>query len=430
MLRAFIRAATVVAVAACAVPAAAGAAASWGCGATAGWLAANGQRAEAPALGGTPCPAAKADATGAAGAPGSLGASGALVAEGGAASQTVDTRTPRASVSAKSLTIQSADGLVLTSSDLSSRAAGACDADRRPVFSSEGSPGSVTLNGRAIDTGREYSEPGVGVNGAPLFGKITVRFDELERSDAGLTRRAIHLVVTDRNGAVVFEAVAGEARIARDGLVCEPPPVCPPGQEPQAGGCVDVSITPLPQAPSPVAPVPGAGPTPAPGAPTTRGCAGADAQAGQVSTRRLARATLCVLNLVRAKRGLRRFRMNAALARAAGRHVRDMVGRRYFSHTQPSGARVIDRILRSGYLRRYGRWRVGENLGWGWGAGASPRAIVAAWMRSRPHRANILNRRFHDVGIAVKRGSPQQSRRGSITYVIDFGGFLATRARG
>ena len=54
-----------------------------------------------------------------------------------------------------------------------------------------------------------------------LIGGLTVR-----NGDTSLLRRALHLVVTDRNGGVVFEAVAGEVSVGRDGAVCDPPPLC------------------------------------------------------------------------------------------------------------------------------------------------------------------------------------------------------------
>ena len=380
---------------------------------------------------GEPCPAAQSGAAGADGAPGSLVAAGSVATDGGSSSQTTDARNPTATVDAQSLTIHNADGkLVLTASGLKAQATGVCDSNRVPTFTSSGTPGTVTLNGHSVNTSSDYSEPGVGVNGAPLFGKIAIHFNELAKTDTGLTRRAIHLVVTDRTGAVIFEAVAGEVAVGRDGAVCDPPPVCPPGTQPQAGRCVDVSVTPLPPPPPPTPPTSGVpanpitGPTaqPQPNGPAG-GCRDADAGAGQVSTRRLALATLCLLNVDRETHHLRKLRMSADLSRAALRHARDMVKHRYFSHTEPSGENVVQRILRSGYLERYGRWRIGENLGWGWGNGATPRSIVAAWMHSAPHRRNMLNKRFNDVGVAVALGSPRGKNRKSITYVIDFGGF-------
>lgn len=426
--------------AAVAVPASAHADAAWTCSASAGWLSGGGQRVDAPRISAAPCATAGSGALSAAGAPGSMSGGGTLALDGGSSAQTIDARQPRASVSAGSLVIRSADGkLTLTASRLTSVASASCDANHHPAFTSSGSPGTVTLNGSSVDTSKTYTAPGLGVNGAPLLGKITIRFNEVTTDGTGTTRRAIDLIVTDSSGVVVFEAGAGEASVGAAGDVCAPPPVCPPGQQPQSGRCVSVSVTPLPAPPGPAPTLPpplgggggGKPPAGAPGPNTTAGCPYADAPAGRTSSRRLARATLCLLNVIRKSDHLRRLRLSTDLSRAARRHARSMVQRHYFAHTEPDGAGVLDRVLQSGYLSRYGRWQIGENLGWGWGGGATPRSIVAAWMRSAPHRHNILDRNFHDVGVAVVLGSPRHSRRsGSVTYVLDFGGYrVATRAR-
>lgn len=412
-------------------PAAAQAASAWSCSAGAGWIAAGGQRADAPGLGGAPCPNTSGDAAGATG-PGSLAATGSLIVDGGAMSKTTDTRAPKADVQAKSLAIRNADGkLVLTASNLDVLAAGSCDANRVPSFTSSGSFGSVTLNGKSIDTSREYSEPGVGVNGAPLFGKITIRFSEIAKSDTGISRQAIHLIVSDRNGAILFEAVAGIVSAGRNGDVCVPPPVCPAGQEPRSGRCVDVSVTPLPDpaSPGPAVPGPGVDPglprpggsSPIRGGNSPRGCADTNARPGSISSTRLARSVLCLMNVQRAARHLKALRANGALGRIALRHARSMVAERYFSHDEPSGRSFLDRVLGSGYLGRFGKWRVGENLGFGTGRLGTPRALLTAWMRSTDHRRNILDRSFRDAGVAATSGSPR-SKRGT-TYVVDFGGF-------
>jgi uncharacterized protein YkwD len=146
------------------------------------------------------------------------------------------------------------------------------------------------------------------------------------------------------------------------------------------------------------------------------GCADATALAGQVSTRRLRAATLCLMNADRAAHGLGALHVSRALRRAARRHARDMAARRYFAHDEPSGRTVFDRVRASGYLHGSGCWRVGENLGWGESIEGTPTAIESLWMHSTLHRANILNGAYHDVGIAVTQ------RADTITYVIDFGG--------
>jgi len=419
-------------IAATAAPAAADPA--WKCSANPGWVAA-GSRGDAPGAGGEPCPITQTGAQPAGASGATLTASGSVAVDGGQASQTTDTRKPQASVDLRQLTIRNPDGsLVLTAARIIGQAQGSCDANRNPQFTSSSSLDTVTLNGRPVDTRSDYSEPGVGVNGAPLLGKITIKFGEVAAGDAGLERRALHLIVTDKDGNVVFEAVAGDVTAGRDGAVCEPPPVCPPGTQPQQGRCVDVTVTPLPPPPAPPPPLPpppsgGGGPTPHPSpspspSPRTRGCADTAARVGQVPDRRLVAATLCLMNVQRRRHHLRRLRLSRQLSLAAARHVRSMIAGRYFAHDEPAGPTFLDRVLHSGYLQRYGRWSIGENLGWGWGSGGTPRAMVAAWMRSPPHRRNILNARFRDVGIALRAGTPRpHGRRQSITYVIDFGGF-------
>ena len=131
------------------------------------------------------------------------------------------------------------------------------------------------------------------------------------------------------------------------------------------------------------------------------------------------RATVCLLNAERAKRQLRPLSSNQRLARAADRHTDDMVRRGYFEHDSRNGDSFSDRIRDTGYLSRVSTWIVGENLAWGSGGLSTADAIVRAWMNSPGHRANILNRRFREVGIAITLGSP---RGGSgATYATEFG---------
>ena len=131
------------------------------------------------------------------------------------------------------------------------------------------------------------------------------------------------------------------------------------------------------------------------------------------------RATLCLLNAERGKRELRPLSPNARLARAADRHVSDMVRHRYFEHDSRNGDSFSDRIRDTGYLSRVSSWAVGENLAWGSGAQGDAHSIVRAWMNSPGHRANILNGRYREIGIGLVLGSP---RGGSgATYATEFG---------
>jgi len=155
-------------------------------------------------------------------------------------------------------------------------------------------------------------------------------------------------------------------------------------------------------------------------------CANADTRAGgDVSEANMAKSTVCLLNNQRARRGLHKLRQNARLSKAARQHTSDMVRRRYFSHVSKSGSDIVDRLNRNGYMRGARSWTVGENLAWGSGTRSTPREIVQAWMRSRGHRANILQRRFREIGIGVVFATPHRSSsaagRAAATYTTTFG---------
>jgi len=131
-------------------------------------------------------------------------------------------------------------------------------------------------------------------------------------------------------------------------------------------------------------------------------------------------AILCLHNQIRAERGLPTLRTNKRLRKAAVGHSRDMVANDYFEHTTPSGATMVDRILRAHYVRADRGWSLGENLAWGTGSYATPRGAVDAWMNSEGHRENILRRAYREVGIGVVIGVPSTDGIGA-TYTLDFG---------
>jgi len=148
-------------------------------------------------------------------------------------------------------------------------------------------------------------------------------------------------------------------------------------------------------------------------------CANADALPRQMTVTQVRVATLCLINAERRKRHLAPLRHDLRLSLAGTRHVRDMVGARYFSHDSRSGRKFDTRIKRTGYARG-GRAAVGENLAWGTGELATPRAIVRGWMNSPGHRANILHRVFREIGIAITHGTPRTPNAGA-TYATEFG---------
>ncbi len=151
-------------------------------------------------------------------------------------------------------------------------------------------------------------------------------------------------------------------------------------------------------------------------------CADATTLPGQASERVLAKATVCLVNRERTRRGMRALRVNRRLSQAALSHTEDMVEKRYFEHVSKSGNSVVDRLLSTGYLGGLRSWAVGENLAWGIDKLSTPRQTVTNWMDSPGHRANILNRRFREIGIGVVFHAPNRTRDPvAATYTTTFG---------
>ncbi|MBC6458560.1 CAP domain-containing protein [Actinomadura sp. HBU206391] len=107
-----------------------------------------------------------------------------------------------------------------------------------------------------------------------------------------------------------------------------------------------------------------------------------------------AEATVAQLtNRERSKAGCGPLRVDARLRTAARRHSADMAARDYFSHDSPSGSTFVDRIKAAGYLSPGA-----ENIAKGHPTAA---AVVAGWMKSPGHRANILNCDLRAIGVGA-----------------------------
>jgi uncharacterized protein YkwD len=156
----------------------------------------------------------------------------------------------------------------------------------------------------------------------------------------------------------------------------------------------------------------------------TGACTETKLQPTAANLQRVRTATLCLVNRERTSRGLSALSPDGPLAQAAQGHSEDMAAGDYFEHDGRHGDTPLSRMRASGYIfsSRIG-YAVGENIGWATLWLASPKAIVAGWMASPGHRANILDATFRDTGVGISPhplASLARGQAGAI-YTQDFG---------
>jgi uncharacterized protein YkwD len=128
---------------------------------------------------------------------------------------------------------------------------------------------------------------------------------------------------------------------------------------------------------------------------------------------------ICMINHTRAAHGLGRLYFAGGLAKLALAHSRDMMARRYFGHTTPTGATLYYRVAHSGFTR-YGEWWAGEALSWGTGSYSTPYATYRMWMNSPTHRAVLLSSRYNWIGVGRSIGT-FQGHGGAVVWTADVG---------
>ncbi len=121
---------------------------------------------------------------------------------------------------------------------------------------------------------------------------------------------------------------------------------------------------------------------------------------------------LDLTNEARKKENLPPYKVHPLLCQAARIHSANMAKQRKADHVL-DGKGPADRIKETGYAPT--RW--GENIYWGMGEKfASPDGAVTWWLKSPPHRANILKRDFEEIGLGVAGNS-----QGEVYYTQVFG---------
>ncbi len=105
-----------------------------------------------------------------------------------------------------------------------------------------------------------------------------------------------------------------------------------------------------------------------------------------------------ITNQERSRFGLSPLTLNQTLAEAALAKGQDMFADQYWSHTAPDGTEPWSFIRQAGYQYQV----AGENLARDF---ANTESMMAAWMASPTHKANIVNSKYDEIGIAVIDGS-------------------------
>jgi uncharacterized protein YkwD len=138
----------------------------------------------------------------------------------------------------------------------------------------------------------------------------------------------------------------------------------------------------------------------------------------------------CLIDETRVSSGLRLLGSDESRAAAAAGHSSSMKTEGYFGHDSLNGASFSDRIRDAGYMRGARHWLVGENIAWGTIAFGTPQALMTGWMNSPPHRANILEGSYREIGIGTVWGSPYNPNLPSAAIVTaDFGYVKAKRSK-
>ena len=99
-----------------------------------------------------------------------------------------------------------------------------------------------------------------------------------------------------------------------------------------------------------------------------------------------------LVNAERAKYGLSALTEDWELSRVARYKSQDMHDNRYFAHSSPTYGTPFQMIRAFGLSYR----AAGENIAMGY---PTPAAVVAGWMNSEGHRANILSGSYTRIGV-------------------------------
>ncbi len=127
-------------------------------------------------------------------------------------------------------------------------------------------------------------------------------------------------------------------------------------------------------------------------------------------------AIACLVNWARGRASNRRLAPSRPLERAAVLKGLRVAACGDFAHA-PCGTSVTAPVRQAGYAYR----RYGENLFAGTWGRFTPRDVVAAWLRSPPHRETLLAPHYRDVGAALVRARDLAGTGDAALWVAAFG---------
>src|SRR3989338_6173918 len=126
---------------------------------------------------------------------------------------------------------------------------------------------------------------------------------------------------------------------------------------------------------------------------------------------------ILLTNAQRAQNSVGELAENKQLDSAAQQKADDMAAKGYFSHDGPDGKTPWMWIESAGYDYQY----AGENLAVRF---VDSKDVVAGWMASPTHRANIVKPAYIDVGVGIAQGIYKGE---PATFVVQYFGKQANR---
>ena len=112
---------------------------------------------------------------------------------------------------------------------------------------------------------------------------------------------------------------------------------------------------------------------------------------------------VALVNEERGKAGVAPLEISGPVCAAASIRADEIVTS--FSHTRPDGSPYKTVLSQAGIGYR----NCGENVAYGY---RTPEEVMAGWMASEGHRANILEERYSSIGIGYRKG------RDGLTYWV------------